>query len=639
MQAAGVNVVRVGEFAWSSLEPAEGQYRLEWLERAVRMAERRGIAVVIGTPTDTPPAWLTSKYPQTLRIDASGRRAEHGGRRQFSVSSPLYRQLSRKIVTVLADRFGRDPNVIGWQIGNEYTEESFDADTRRQFQDWLRARYGSLEALNAAWTTAYWSQTYDRWDEIPLNDKPGNPGWMLDHRRFVTDTWRSFQRNQIDVIRPRAAARQFITTNVGGLGWSANWDHYAINADLDIASWDPYIGTGHLDPVRAGAVNDFARGWKRRNFWVMETQPGFVNWAPVSNALDKGEVRAMAWQQVAHGADAVLYWQWRNALNGQEQYHGSIVGTDGAPLPIYPEVQQIGREFAAASAALQGTQPVSDVAILYTYPSRWAIDFQLHHKDYDQLKVLLDTYGPLKQLAPSVDVIEATAPLDRYKVAFAPSLNVIPAGLARHLTEFVRRGGHLVLGPRSGLKDEFNRLHTQRQPGPLAELLGGRVEQFYALDQPVAVSGAVGSGQASVWGELLSTSAPDTEVLLRYGKGQTWLEGQPAALRRRLGRGSITYLGALFDPGLTQALVRQAVGQGQAGTAFAAAPEGVEVSRRVGPGREVFIVINHADAPRTLTLPFPLDDVLGPRRGVRELTLPKDGVAVLTRATPPETLR
>jgi beta-galactosidase len=629
MQRAGMNVVRIGEFAWSTMEPSEGRYDLEWMARAVRMAEKRGLAVVIGTPTDTPPAWLTSKYPETLRIGPDGRRNEHGGRRQFSVSSPRYREFCKAIAARLAERFGHDPNVIGWQIDNEYTDESFDGDTRKQFQNWLQQRYKTLDALNTAWTTAYWSQTYSAWDQIPLNDKPGNPGLLLDHRRFVTDTWRSFQKDQIDVIRPRANARQFITTNIGGLGWSANWDHYAIANDLDIVSWDPYVGQGHLNADRHGAVSDFVRGWKRKNFWVMETQPGFVNWAPVNTALDKGEVRAMAWASVGHGADAVLYWQWRNALNGQEQYHGAIVGPDGEPLPLYPEVQQLGQEFKAASTALAGTAPRADVAIINTYDSRWAIDFQLHNKAYDQLQVLLDYYRPLKRMAQTVDIVEAAATLNQYKAVFAPSLNVIPAALGKQLEDYVRQGGHLILGPRSGMKDEFNRLDTHRQPGPLVDVLGGRVEQYYALDENLSVAGDAGAGTASIWGEHLSAQTPQTKVLLRYGANAGWLSGEAAAIQRNVGKGSITYLGALLDANLMRAFVQQALDSAKVATPFASIPEDVEVMRRVAARRAVNIFINHGQQPRSVTLPKSMHDVLNAGQSIRNLTLAPQAVAVL----------
>ncbi len=630
MQKAGLNVVRVGEFAWSRMEPREGVYDLDWLERAVRDAERHHIYVILGTPTDAPPAWLTAKYPDTLRVDANGRRAEHGDRRQFSYSSPRYRIFCSDIAARMAERFGHDPDVIGWQIGNEYTDESFDGSARQQFHAWLKARYHTIDALNRDWTTAYWSQTYDNWDEIPLTNAPGNPGLMLAHRRFVTATWLSFQQVQIDAIRPHIDSRQFITTNLGGLGWSDHFDHYRICAPLTLASWDDYVGQGHLQVARNAAMHDFVRGWKRQNFLVMETQPGFVNWAKVNNSLYPGETRAMAWQAIGHGAEGVLYWQWRDALNGQEQYHGAIVGPDGTPLPIYPEIRETAEEFHRAQAALAGTAPQSDVAIILTYDSRWALDFQPHTARYDQLKVLLDFYRPLAQVAQSVDIVEASAPLNGYKFVIAPALNVLPPQLAKHLLGYVRQGGVLLLGPRSGMKDENNSLNVERQPGSLVPALGGRVEQFYALEAPVQVSGDFGAGMADIWGEMLSVHDPATTIPLRYGGGNGWLQGKPAMIEHRIGRGTLAYLGALLDPSLMHATIAEMAKQAGVQPVFGPVPAGVEVCRRIGGGREVFILINHGQTSAKMALPAGMRLVVGDAPG-GNILLPPQGVVVLQR--------
>lgn len=629
MEKAGANVARVGEFAWARMEPSEGHYDLDWLERAIRAAERHHIKIVIGTPTDTPPNWMTTKYPEVMKIASDGTPAGLGGRRQFSISSPLYRDFCRKIVVELARRFGKDPNVIGWQIGNEYTDESYDPAAKAAWHAWLKRKYGTLDKLNTAWTTEYWSQTYFAWDQVPFTDKPGNPGWMLDEKRFITDQWVAFQKNQIDALRPAIDSRQFVTTNLGGLGWADKFDRYAINRDLDLASWDDYVGTGHLKPYRNGATHDLVRGWKRRNFWVMEAQPGFVNWSPANNILSPGETRAMAWQAIGHGADAVLYWQWRSALNGQEQYHGAIVGPDGTPLPFYDEFAEVGRDFAKASKALAGTTPVSQVAILQDYPSRWAIDFQPHTKAYDQIEVLLDTYRPLKDRLGAVDIVAASDDLDRYKLVFAPSLNVIPQALADRLAAYVKGGGHLVLGPRAGMKDEFNRLTVQRQPGPLVDILGGRVEQYYALDDQdhVEVSGADGSGTATIWAEMLSTKAPGTTVALRYGKANGWLDGKPAAITRAYGKGRITYLGALLDPALMMKFVDAEMADAKVAPGLTM-PAGVEAMTREGNSRHITILVNHGATAQRITLPAPMTDVLD---GIRKTDVPlaPQGVAVL----------
>jgi beta-galactosidase len=634
-------VVRVGEFAWSTLEPAEGRYNLDWLARAIRAAENHHIAVVIGTPTDAPPAWLTTAHPETLRVDAQGRRAQHGARRQFNYASPAYRVFCAQIAEKLAERFGHDPNVIGWQIGNEYTDESFDAGTRRQFDEWLKNKYGTLDALNHDWTTAYWSQTYDRWDQIalPIPGANENPGLLLACKHFVSDTWRSFQQVQLDAIRKHADSRQFITTNLGGLGWSDNFDHYEITQPLDLAAWDDYVGEGHLNAARNGAMHDYVRGWKRHNFWVMETQPGSVNWAPVNTALDRGETRAMAWQAVGHGADAVLYWQWRNALNGQEQYHGAIVGPDGSPLPIYEELRTIGSDFERAAKAIAGTAPQAQAALITTYDSRWAIDFQPHNRNYDQLQVLLGYYRPLRDDRLTVDIINADAPLTSYKIVFAPSLNLISKELAAHLLDYVQQGGHLVLGPRSGMKDQHNAFNVERQPGPLAGPLGGRVEQYYALDTTVPVSGMLGSGSASLWAEQLSTRSSNDEVLLRYGQSNGWLDGQPAMISRSVGKGRISYLGTVLDLDLMKRVIDRAVDGAQLKPEFGALPAGVEVCRRIDGKRTVFVVINHNLAeqdpsPLPIALSAPMQDVLHDDQTITSVDLAPQGVAVLESDEP-----
>ncbi|WP_420239114.1 beta-galactosidase [Telmatobacter bradus] len=629
MEEAHLNVVRVGEFAWSRMEPAEGHYDLDWLERAIRLAEKHHIQVVLGTPTDAPPAWLTRSYPETLRTDTTGRTAEHGSRRQFNYANPRYREFCAAIAAEMAKRFGHDANVIGWQIGNELTDESFDAATRAQFEQWLKQRYGTLDKLNDAWATAYWSQTYDRWDEIPLPTAGGNPGLLLEHRHFVTDTWRSFVRVQIDAIHRSAEPRQFITTNIGGLGWSDNFDHYTINEDLDLASWDDYVGQGHLNTTRNGFMHDFVRGWKQANFWVMETQPGMVNWAPINNMLEPGETRAMAWQAVGHGADAVLYWQWRAALNGQEQYHGTLVGVDGEPVPVYKEVAQTGAEFALASQALAGTTPQAQVALLHSYDSRWALDGQLHNHNYDQLEVLLGYYAPLRAAGQTVDVVRPEAALSGYKLIFAPDLNLISEALAKHLLEYVQTGGHLILGPRTGLKNQWNALNETRQPGPLAEALGAQVEQFYALDKDVEITDGSSMGKATQWAEQLTTHTADVRILLRYGHANGWLDHQTAMVERPLGKGTIAYLGAVVDEATMQHIVQRALDATKLKPEFGTVPAQVEVCRRVNTQKTVFIVINHGNTASDVTLAAPMRDLLQDGKSVSSLHLQAQDVAVL----------
>ncbi len=627
MEEAHITFARIGEFAWSRLEPSEGQYDFDWLERAIDKAAQHHVAIVLGTPTAAPPAWLTQKYPDTLLIGADGRSAVHGNRQQFSFASPRYREFCRQIAGEMANRFGHNANVIGWQIDNEYSEVSYDDYTKQQFQQWLKAKYGTLDNLNSHWTTAYWSQTYDNWNEIPFGEGPNNPGLRLEWKRFVSDTWADYQQNQIDAIRPHADKRQFIATNF--MGFFDGFDHYVVSRALDLASWDDYVGEGHVDPDSNGATHDLNRGFKHQNFWVMETQPGMVNWAPINNFLNRGEVRAMAWQAVGHGADAVEYWQWRSALNGQEQYHGTLIGADGTPVPLYGEVKQMGQEFANVSDDLRGTTPVSEVALLYSYDSRWAIDFQKHTDKYDQLAVLRSYYHAIHKLAQSVDVVNPYAALDGYRLVVAPDLNVIPEDLAKHLLDFARNGGNLVLGPRSGMKDQYNALLPQRQPGFLEEALGGRVEQFYALEKDVSVSGDWGSGEATIWAEQLKGSAADTQTLLKYGAFNGWLDDQPAVLSRAYGKGRITYIGAILDEKLMAAAANLMVQQSGVTPVFGPVPDGVDVSRREGMGKNIFVIVNFNRETEHVTLPHAMKALLGGGGGT-SIELPAYGVAILS---------
>ena len=629
MEAAHIHVVRITEFAWSTMEPSEGHYEFGWLDRAIADAAAHHIWVVLGTPSAAPPAWLTTKYPETLRTLEDGQKMTHGERAQGSVTSPVYIRLSREMAEQMALHYGHNADVVGWQIDNEYGgyhSISYDDVTRAKFHAWLEAKYKTLDNLNDHWTTSYWSQTYDQWSEIPLPIGNENPGLRLDWNRFATAEWDIFQRAQIDAIRAHSDTRQFITTNF--MGFFDGFDHYIMSVPLTLAAWDNYVGEGQIQPDGKGLAHDLTRGFKRRNFWVIETQPGAVNWARINNFLNRGEVRAMAWQDVGHGADEVGYWQWRSALNGQEQYHGTIVGPDGTPVPLYDEIAQLGKDFATIGTQLAGTTPVSQVALLHSYDSRWAVNFQRHNADFDPITVMTGYYHALRQLSQSIDVVNPYAPLDGYKLVVAPWLNVMPQDMAQHLLEYAQNGGHLVLGPRSGMKDQFNSLLTQRQPGYLVDALGGRVEQYYALDQDVPVSGSFGDGKATLWAEQLSASAPDTQVLMKYGKSNGWLDGQPAVITRKVGKGSITYIGAVLDDTLMAAAAQWMVNDSGVTPALGPVPDGIEVCPRSGGGKQFYILINWAAETRHVTLPHAMNFLLAGTQG-DSLDLAPYGVEVL----------
>jgi beta-galactosidase len=630
MREAGLTVARLAEFAWSTLEPTEGKFHFEWLDRAISMLAEAGIASVIGTPTAAPPAWLVQQHPDLVAMDENGRRVQFGNRCHYCVNSPELHTAVRRIVAAMAEHFGGNPCVIGWQLDNEYNRVCTCDRCRELFQRYLTDKFDSLDALNHHWSTAYWSQTYSAWEQIPIPIGPHNPGLMLEFKRFITESYRRFQRLQLDALRAHLQPDVWVTHNF--MGWFDGFDHYELAEDLDLASWDWYIRTGHHDYLASGAMHDLARGFKRRNFWVMETQPGSVNWSSINNTLDKGEARAMAWHAVAHGADAVLYWQWRSALGGQEQYHGTLVDQSGQPRPFYEEVQRLGRDWTAASSLFAGSTVVSSVALLNSYDSRWSIHWQRHHRDFDYVAHLNHYYRPLAARNIATDVVSADAPLDGYRLIVAPALVIVSESQAGRLRDFVKRGGHLILTVRCGMKDEYNALLPSRQPGPLADLAGVEVEEYYALLDPVPVMGNWFTGTAQLWAERLKVRDTDnTHVMAGFGASNGWLDDQLAITVHSYGRGLVYYVGAYLDEDAQQALVDHIVRMVGIRPVMET-PAGVEARVRVAPdGKRIYILVNHERQDQVVSLPWPAHEYLGGQPVASELKLAPYGVAILTR--------
>src|SRR5579859_218522 len=608
MQAASLTVVRMGEFAWSTFEPSAGQFNFGWLDRAIDQMAAAGIATVLGTPTAAPPAWLVQQHPRLLAVDADGRRVQFGNRCHYCVNSTDLQNAVRRLAGALAEHFGSNPNVIGWQIDNEYNRICYCDCCQAQFQKFLAAKYGSLATLNGRWSTAYWSQTYSAWEQIPVPIGPHNPGLMLEFKHFNTASYRKFQQLQLDCLRPHLRPGVWVTHNF--MGWYGGYDHYELAHDLDLASWDWYVGTGHHDYLTSGGIHDLTRGFKRRNYWVIETQPGHVNWREINSTLDRNEARAMAWHAIAHGADALLYWQWRSAPGGQEQYHGTLVDPAGRPRPFYAEARQVGAELKHTTELIAGSTVPARVAMLNSYDSRWSIEFQRHHKEFDYVGHFNHYYRPLAANNVNVDVLSADEELTGYRLVIAPALAILTEQRVENLIRYVEHGGHLVITPRTGMKDAFNALLPARQPGPLAVVAGVEVEDYYALAEPVPVRGKWLNGTTSIWAErLTSVDGEQTIPISVYGKSNGWLDDQVALAVHPYGRGLVYTVGAYLDETAQQAFVDHVLNV--AGVRCLKTPLGVEVRTRLSQGgTEIMFIINHTAAKQSVTLPWPALDHL-----------------------------
>ncbi len=431
-------------------------------------------------------------------------------------------------------------------------------------------------------------------------------------------------------IRAHVDLSQWISSNF--MGFFPGFDHYVICRSL-LASWDHYIGCGHLDLDRAGAIHDLTRGFKRRNFWVMETQPGCVNWSPINNVLDRGEGRAMAWNGIGHGADAILYWQWRSALGGQEQYHGTLVGPDGKPRPFYREVRDLADDLGRVGDLLDGHSVEAEVALLHSYDDRWAIDGQRHHRDFDPVEHLLHYHRALSSRSIATDVVSTRAALvDRgYRLVIAAPVHIVDDDLAAELVAFVRQGGHLV--PRCGAASRT--LTCAAEPPPptgalLQEAAGMHVEEYYALRDPVGVTlsfgGAAHEGHARIWAEWLAPGE-GTDVLGHYAPSNGWLDGQAAVTMHRYGRGRVYYVGAWLDEDLQEALIGWISHEAGVEPALAGLPLSVRATRR----GNAYVLINGGREAVSVSLPWSgIDHLTGNES--EEIALEAYGVAVVTQA-------
>ncbi len=598
MKELGLTFVRVGEFAWSKLEPSRDQWNFAWLDEAIDALHAEGLRVVLGTPTATPPAWLIRAHPEILPVDHHGRVRDFGSRRHYDYSSEIYWQESARIVEVLAKRYGDHPGVAGWQTDNEHgchdTTRSYSSQALAGFRLWLEKKYGSLEKLNKAWGTVFWSQDYSDWSEIGLTNltvTEPNPSQVLDFNRYSSDQVVAYDKMQTEVLRKHSPGR-FVTHNF--MIFFSDFDHFKAAEHLDFVTWDNYptgmleffapwftedqktafARTGHPDLIAFN--HDLYRGLKRGTpFWVMEQQCGQVNWATWNPLPAPGAVNLWTLQAMAHGADVVSYFRWQAATEAQELMHSGLLRYDGSE----------DRGFAEAQALAPNLEKLSDgevpakVALIHDYESLWAYDVQRHGKTATYWGQLMLFYSRLRELGVDVDVVHPSFDLSKYGVAVAPALHMVSDEIAANLTQFVRDGGQLIAGPRTGFRMPTGAVWKARAPGPLAETFGVRVKNFDAM-RPGLVSRVEAFDQSfetHTWNESLEVVSDGVDVLGTLGTDPMYFEA--IVTHRAHGKGGATYVGAWGD-----GLVRNALEfvLRKAGVPHGILEPGLRISRRGG---------------------------------------------------------
>lgn len=635
MAEMGVTIVRVAEFAWHLMEPKEGRYEFGWLDDALTVYRAHQIKVILGTPTASPPPWVVRKYPDTLAVSQEGVRAEPGGRRHYCFTSPRYRELSRRIVTAMATHYADHPAVVGWQTDNEIGGPRCWCDQcEGAFREWLKGRYGTVEALNEAHGTVFWSQTWNDWTEIPIpRDRVAShsPSLRLDHLRFHSANVVSYHDLHVDLLR-KICSRHWITHN--GMGFYDEVDYFTLAKSLDHMCHDFYPGTNWGHGKHGAPPLDYIRSVKHRPWWVMEQRSGLTGWNEMFNSGDRpGQLRLWSYQAVAHGADAVVYFRWRTARFGIEQYWHGILDHHGEPGRRFREVARVAKEFGALGDRITGAAYGAPAGILIDPESRWALDIQKGTPSFSYLTHANLFHRGFHHHHAGVEYFHPADDFGAAKVLVVPTLFLCEPPLAAKLKAWVEAGGLLVLTFRSGVKDRHNVVVNDRLPGALKELAGCVVEEYDALvnkeefkvdllaplpKKPV---------KAGVWCDQLRLTG--AKPLARYAEGP-W-KGSPAAAVHKVGKGTVLTVGFQADEPFYRTLAGWLLGQAGAKSTFAPS-EDVEVTERTkGKDRFVF-VLNHSASPQQVAVPARTAwrDLLTGQKTGRNLTLAPYDVRILT---------
>lgn len=628
MQEAGFNTVRLAEFAWSRMEPGPGCFDFDWLDRAIAILQAHGMQVVLGTPTASPPPWVMATHPDAYRMPESGRPVTYGNRRGYCPTHAGYRERSRIITQAMAAHYADQPAVIGWQTDNEFGDRCYCEHCRAAFHGWLRHKYGTLNALNEAWGTIFWSHVYTEWSQIPaplataapFGDGSHNPGLALDYYRFISDSYVAFQREQVEILR-RECPEHFITHNLMGAGYD-RLNYFDLAVDLDFVSWDNYRRMQwsfrpEVNPSEAALSHGVMRGLKQKNFWVMEQQAGSGGWQIVSVAPRPGELQLWAYQSIAHGADAIIFFRWRTARFGTEQYWHGLLEHDGRTGRRYQEIKQMGAEIARAGAQIAGSQVHAEVAILLDYDSRFAFQIQANHPAFHYTAHVHDIYQAFHKRNVAVDIVSGQEDFGRYQVLVVPALYVLTEQVAESIARFVRQGGTLLVTPRTGVKDASNTVVNRPLPGLLAEVCGVEVEEYDSLpagvSQPLAFADASlfadAAPHARIWCDVLRLVS--AEVIARYTSD--YYAGSPAVTLNRFGEGQAIYVATFGDAALYDALGDWLLGLAKI-TAPEATPAGVECCVRWQGDRRLLFVLNHTAEAQRITLPAPMVDIVSGQR-------------------------
>ncbi|MFB8348562.1 beta-galactosidase [Streptomyces niveus] len=625
MRAAGVNLVSLGIFAWSWVEPRPDAFDFTGLDEVVALLHGAGVAVDLATPTAAPPLWFSHAHPESLPVTADGRRLAPGSRQAYCPSSPAYRDRAALITRRLAERYGDHPAVVMWHINNEYANGNAHCwceVSAAAFRGWLRTEYSDdLDALNDRWGRSVWGMRYSDWEQVTVprtSTSSLSPGLWMDFYRFSDAEHLACFRAERDIVRGHSPGRP-VTTNfmTGKLGWT---DYWRWAREVDIVSNDHYLMSE--DPDRGADLAlaaDLTRGLADGRPWMlMEHSTSAVQWQPRNVAKVPGEMARNTLTHLARGADGALFFQWRQSVHGPEKWHSAMVPHGGEETRIWRETKALGNTVATLADITGGICPPAEIALLLDYEAMWALE--LPHRpsaDLTYSGVLRDWHRALWTLGLFCDLVPAPG---EQRLLLVPSLYALSTDTARALEEYAARGGHLVVGPFSGLTDPDDRVHPGPYPGALRDLLGLRVDEYLPLAAGEAVHLDDGS-TGHLWAERV-VPAPDTEVEARFTDGPA--ANGPATVRH----GNVRYLATRPDASSLLRLLPLWAARAGCAPAPEGAGQGVEVVHRTAPGDRTWLfAVNHTRHPVRVAATGV--DLLTGVRSSGTITLPAGEVAVV----------
>ncbi|MBI5964540.1 MAG: beta-galactosidase [Chloroflexi bacterium] len=633
MQEAGVNLVSLGIFAWSKIQPTQNEFDFDWLDRLMDLLHAHGVNVNLATPTASPPAWLVRGYPDVLPVTDTGATLWHGSRRHYCPHSISYRKHAAEIAARLAERYTNHPALKMWHVDNEYASgvtECFCDASAAAFREWLKQKYSSLDRLNESWGTTFWSQHYSDWEEIhPPRKAPAaiNPSQQLDWARFNSDSWLACFDEQKAILN-KFSPNLPVTTNF--MGFHKPADYWKFASHEDVVSNDNYPDT--FDPewmVQSGMICDLMRSLGDRHPWIlMEQSPTHVNWRQRNPTKRPGVMRLCSYQAIARGADGVMFFQWRASKAGAEKHHSGMLPHGGTDTRVWREVKALGNELPKLDSVL-ASQVKADVAIVLDWENWWALE--LDSKPSNDLKLLPQLYAyykPLFDCNITVDFAHPESDLSRYKLVIAPNLYMVNDSTVKNINRYVENGGNLVMSFFSGIVDQNEQIRLDGYPAPFREMLGLLVEEYAPYPETLTNTIRATNGRSfecMLWSDVIHLK--NAKAIASYE--QDYYAGSAAITHNTFGKGNAFYVGTVPDKNGMEWLLEQVCRMADIQPISTNAPAGVELLQRVNGNSSFIFALNHSNEKVNVPIERRGSDLLTGTEINGSVALEPSGVAVI----------